>query len=130
MANSAIDIAYDICPAGWRMPTGGKSPAQGGDPDGGEAIILSEYYKNNVLIQPSINDLRLALHLPLPGYYSYRSSLTRGSANVMGYWHTTTLSSDGRYSDGFTATKEKLNYNNNSGSFDTGTGNSVRCIAK
>ncbi len=130
VANSAIDIAYDICPAGWRMPTGGKSPAQGGDPDGGEAIILSEYYKNNVLIQPSINDLRLALHLPLPGYYSYRSSLTRGSANVIGYWHTTTLSSDGRYSDGFTATKEKLNYNNDRGSFDTGAGNSVRCIAK
>lgn len=58
---TAIDAEYDICPAGWRMPTGGTYDATD-RPDGGEYQNLYDKYND-------YTDFRTAFRLPLSGYY-------------------------------------------------------------
>ena len=68
----------DICPKGWRMPTGGSN---------GEYQALYAAYSSDA------TNFRDALSIPLSGYYSDGSARYQGSSG--GFWSST------RYSDYF-----------------------------
>ena len=98
------DAMYDICPAGWRMPTGGN---------GGEYQTVVSMY----------NDAIDVLHLPLSGRYYDGAS---GRIGEDGYFWSST-NRDGRR-------MYYLNRAGNSlspmGSYRRDRGYSMRCVAK
>ena len=123
--NTAIDAEYDICPSGWRMPTGTdwdwddwEAPA---DPINDEYVILyrSDAYRG---ISGGETILRKALRFPLAGYfengsarmqndqaaYIWSSSYTRNGEMMIFQWDL------------------EMWFN----SYKRNQGNSVRCIAK
>jgi uncharacterized protein (TIGR02145 family) len=75
--NSTGNTTYNICPKGWRMPTGGND---------GEYKNLYDAYNNDY------NAFRTALSAPLSGRYTgYDSDANRGS---IGYFWTGTQDTD------------------------------------
>ena len=70
---TAIDTEYDICPSGWRMPTGDTYDATD-RPDGGEYQTLYGKYND-------YTDFRTALHFPLSGTFQDGSEHYQGSVN-------------------------------------------------
>ena len=104
-ADDAYDDAeYDICPANWRMPTGGN---------GGEYQTVNNLY----------DDLINTLHLPLSGRFYGGSS---GQIDQNGYfWSSTNRDGMRMY---------YLNRNNQTisatGSYRRDRGYSMRCVAK
>ena len=60
--NTAIDAAEDICPSGWRLPTGGPISTSGNNNGGGEFQNLYNKYNNAKTFQE-------ALSTPLSGYF-------------------------------------------------------------
>ncbi len=108
--SSSGNATEDICPKGWRLPTGGTS---------GEYKSLLSAYSSNV------TSLRNALSIALSGYYSTGSksdldtaanfaTSTRYNNSVMNYTKYTT--SDGLVLDETSGTRN--------------TGNSIRCLKK
>ncbi|MBR5647801.1 hypothetical protein IKW73_02600 [Candidatus Saccharibacteria bacterium] len=83
--DTAFDIDYDICPAGWRLPSGGN---------GGEYEILYNTYYDANESNPS-HPFRKALHLPISGYVSYIGPVSQGS--YVSYWTATNPGNDGYY---------------------------------
>ena len=71
----------DICPAGWRMPTGGSSS---------EYQVLYAAYSSNA------TNFRNALSTPLSGYFDYGSAGSQGS---YGYFWSSTRSNDSNMYD-------------------------------
>jgi uncharacterized repeat protein (TIGR02543 family) len=67
--STLIDAKEDICPSNWRMPTGG--------PDGEYLMVASAYAgdSNN----GKGDALKIALSLPLPGYYMEYGALSKDS---------------------------------------------------
>ncbi len=65
--NTAVDSEYDVCPAGWRLPT-----SDGNDADSNEIKALYDIYGD-------YTGFRKALHLPLPNYSMY------GYVDYIGY---------------------------------------------
>ncbi len=63
--DSLLDLENDICPAGWRLPTGG------GFGTGSEFIGLVNAYPGIDINTTYYERLREALHIPLSGYYGY-----------------------------------------------------------
>ncbi len=122
--NTAIDV-YDICPSGWRMPTGAEKTegADSGYPDGGEYKDLYDLFSSNNGVESQNTSFRKVLRLPLPstvqyGFYDIGQYGTYWSATMNGTEHAMTL----------------YLYKSN---IDPGHGNtrrnrldSVRCIAK
>ncbi len=78
--DTIIDASQDICPANWRIPTGG---------DTGEYLILKQKYGNNAT---EANSLQYNLSMPLSGYYVGNSA---SGQNSFGYWWSST------YLDGY-----------------------------
>ena len=76
---STGDATEDICPKGWRMPTGGTS---------GEYQAL--YNNSNYNIYANY---RSALHLPLSGYYYCGTAYEQGARG--GFWASTRYSNYG-----------------------------------
>ena len=110
--DTLIDAVYDLCPANWRMPTGGSS---------GEYQTLYQY--------PSVNNYsayRNTLQLPMSGFYASNSIVMDGA--IANYWSSSFEASARqvnvlnihRYSSSVSAT----------GSNGRNTGYSIRCIAK
>jgi hypothetical protein len=72
-----IDVPQDICPASWRMPTGGST---------GEYYALAQKYGN---LATKTNSLQYNLSTPLSGYYINSSPDNR---NLLGYLWSSTYS--------------------------------------
>ncbi len=81
-ANSAIDTIYDICPANWRLPTGGEVYAD--IPDSGEVTkLLNEY--------PDVGELISVLHLSYNGAVDPdQARAVPGSQGLIGFYWTST----------------------------------------
>ncbi len=102
------NASYDICPAGWRMPTGGSS---------GEYRALYTAYSSNA------TNFRNALSTPLSGRYYNSSVDSQGSYGR--FWSSTYSSDSYMYYLGVDSSNVYLqdaNYRTN--------GYSVRCVAK
>ena len=98
------DAEYDICPAGWRMPTGGS---------GGEYQVLSD------LLGSDFIDV---MHLPLSGrFYSGAS----GSIDQDGYFWSSTYR-DGMRMYYLSRSNQTIN---TTGSYRCDRGYSMRCVA-
>ena len=69
--DTIIDAPQDICPANWRMPTGGNT---------GEYFTLAQKYGSDAA---NTNSLQYSLSTPLSGYYFGSSASNQGSS---GYW--------------------------------------------
>ena len=74
------DAQYDICPAGWRMPTGGSS---------GEYEALYTAYNSDA------TNFKTALSTPLSGYFYVGSAYLQGSRGY--FWSSTYNSSSFMY---------------------------------
>jgi len=121
-ANTAIDAEYDICPSGWRMPTGYSYNATV-RPDGGEYEALYSAYPfisggNSQYIR-----VRKALRLPLSGDFYNGTARWQGSLGF--FWSSTYDASGSMY--GLTAYTSIINREIDVGRNYAG---SVRCINK
>ena len=76
--DTIIDAPEDICPANWRMPTGG---------DTGEYLALAQKYTNTAT---ETNSLQYNLSTPLSGYCNSSSAKNQGGG---GYFWSSTYSS-------------------------------------
>ena len=81
--DTAIDASQDICPANWRMPTGGTA---------GEYSILAQEYGSTAT---ETNSLQYNLSTPLSGTYTYNSTGSQGSGGV--WWSSTYIGPGGVY---------------------------------
>ena len=75
-----IDSTEDICPAGWRMPTGGNT---------GEYYALAQKY---TITATDTNSLQYNLSTPLSGFYFGSSASAQGSH---GNWWSSTYGDSG-----------------------------------
>ena len=98
----------DICPKGWRMPTGGP---------GGEYQALYTAYSSSYV------NVQTALRTPLSGGYASGSASNQGSYGS--FWSATRVSSAGMY--GLSVSASKVNPQT---SCDRSVGYSVRCVLK
>ena len=74
--DTLIDAPQDICPANWRMPTGG---------DSGEYYTLAQKYGGDAT---NTNSLQYNLSTPLSGYYITNVAVNQGR---YGYWWSSTF---------------------------------------
>ena len=74
--DTIIDAPQDICPANWRMPTGGRT---------GEYSTLALKYTNTAT---ETNSLQYNLSTPLSGYYYGNAASVQGS---YGFWWSSTI---------------------------------------
>ncbi len=79
--NTDIDASQDLCPANWRMPTGGSN---------GEYYKLFNKY-STTQDATSTASLQYNLSTPLSGLYISSSALNQGSG---GYWWSSTYYND------------------------------------
>ena len=86
---SAIDAVYDVCPAGWRMPTGGKTEIDGGQKDGGEYQILYNNYMFDGGMVNRYSKFRKDMRIPLSGQFINGALETNSSY----FWSSTHYSS-------------------------------------
>lgn len=75
-SSNSNNASYDICPAGWRLPTGGSS---------GEFKALYSQYNSNALMRASIENSGAAF--ALAGYFSDAAPADQGSYGI--YWSST-----------------------------------------
>ena len=106
--NSLIDVAEDICPKNWRMPTSTEN---------GEYQALYSAYSSNY------TNFRRALSTPLSGYYTSGSARDQGTYGRFwsSTWYNTNIMRDlGMNTSGV----DPSSY------YGRGYGFSVRCLAK
>ncbi len=72
-SSNSSDASYDICPAGWRLPTGGSS---------GEFQTLYTQYNSNALMRAPIASAGAAF--ALAGYFYHSTPANQGSYGF--YW--------------------------------------------
>ncbi len=77
--DTIIDAPQDICPANWRMPTGG---------DTGEYFKLAQRYGSDTT---NTNSLQYNLSTPLSGGYYYYSNAASGQGSNGFWWSSTQL---------------------------------------
>ena len=106
------DAVYDICPAGWRLPTGGNS---------GEFLALYSQYNTNALLRASIANGGASFALA----GNFEGSNPKNNDEYGFYWSSTTYSSSYKYYLYFDKSSVNPVYSNMAGS-----GYSIRCIAK
>ena len=110
--SSSIDAEYDICPAGWRLPTGSES---------GEFRTLYNAYHSYNQIHGSIFDGGLAF--PLSGAFSDDVPYNIDVAGM--YWSSTADPLSAGYMDDFYVSESVTTTNNSSMRRD---GHAIRCI--
>lgn len=126
--NSAIDAEFDICPKGWRLPTGGPISSVGTNAGGGEWQLAYDAYETEGDSDAQYFAFRRAHQLPLGGYYSWGGAYQSGVS--LSVWSSTFYDSNYAYyltmfsndSEGNVTRLQNANYR-------TG-GRSVRCVAK
>ena len=113
VANTYIDAPYDVCPANWRMPTGGPN---------GEYYVLYNKYNTTVDATNSAS-LQYNLSTPLSGIFSFDDPVY--SQDILGaYWSSTYFNEYSIYGLSVAA----LNvYPDNSADYRFG-GQTVRCL--
>lgn len=112
--NTDIDASQDICPAGWRMPTGGAS---------GEYLALYNKY-SSAMNATDTASLQYNLSTPLSGGFYGNSAYSHGN---MGFWWSSS------YADGTWMYKLDVNTGAYSGVYPESQGArnagfSVRCL--
>jgi uncharacterized protein (TIGR02145 family) len=125
--STAIDAEYDICPSGWRMPTGSNYDATD-RPDGGEYQSLAYAMTGATTTfggEPAYSNYRIALRLPLSGDTADTSVVAQGS---FGFFWSSTI--DGNGSMYFLNANSIGGIAPQSNSFSRYGGQSVRCINK
>ena len=108
--DTIIDADQDICPANWRMPTGG---------DTGEYFKLAQKYGSDAT---SNNSLQYNLSTPLSGNYYSSSANSQGS---FGIWWSSTY---GYTSDTMCTLNVEPTYVILNVSYPRSFGQSVRCL--
>ena len=96
--NTAIDVEYDICPIGWRMPTGGSNDSQSTyytDFDGGEYQTLRSAYPANNGGDKYYVGFRKVFHLPLSGHAVGNDPREQGYSGF--FWSATNKSNAAMY---------------------------------
>ncbi|MBP5512579.1 hypothetical protein J6X73_00185, partial [Candidatus Saccharibacteria bacterium] len=83
--NTAIDATEDICPSGWRLPTGGVISTSGNNNGGGEFQNLYNQYNN-------ARNFQEALSTPLSGHFYYGTARHQG--NNGNFWSSTVSYND------------------------------------
>ena len=109
---NSSNASYDICPAGWRLPTGGSS---------GEFQSLYTHYNSNALMRAPIANSGAAF--ALSGGFGGGSPLNQGTAG--GYWASTRSNDTGMYSLYLNASNVGA-----ANPFSRNNGNAIRCILK
>ena len=111
-SNNSSNASYDICPAGWRLPTGGSS---------GEFQALYAEYNSNALMRASIENSGAAF--ALAGYFYNAAPANQGSYGY--YWSST------RYDDAYMYSLVPNTSNVYPAfSYGRGRGHAIRCVAK
>ena len=105
---AAGPVNQDICPKGWRMPSGGP---------GGEYQVIYDAYGNNY------TNFRTALHLPLSGHYYSAQVYGQGSN---GHWWSSTFYNGNNMYNPYSGTSGIDPQNANTRYY----GFSMRCVAK
>ena len=105
-STSTGDATEDLCPAGWRMPTGGSA---------GEYQALYTAYNSDATI------FRNALSTPLPGIFFKGSAIDQGTGGF--FWSSTRYSDYGMYILVVVSSNVDPAYNSGRGS-----GYSMRCL--
>jgi hypothetical protein len=106
--DTIIDAPQDICPANWRMPTGGNT---------GEYFKLAQKYGSDA---SNTNSLQYNLSTPLSGFYSGSSAYDQGSDGC--WWSSSYSNSLDMYSLGVSPT------NVYPGNYSRYNGRSMRCL--
>ena len=83
-SSNSNNASYDICPAGWRLPTGGSS---------GEFKALYAEYNSNALMRASIENSGAAF--ALAGFFANAAPARQGSYGF--YWSSTRSSDTNMY---------------------------------
>ena len=111
--SSLQDIKEDICPSGWRLPTGSTN---------GEYNALYHQYND------SSSDFVIALSTPLSGYvgYSKGEELANYQGSMGTFWTSTSITSNSRYPAGVTINTNLVDPGTTGNLVDQGQ--SVRCI--
>ncbi|MBQ6487158.1 hypothetical protein IJI89_01870 [Candidatus Saccharibacteria bacterium] len=110
--NNSNDSEYDICPAGWRLPTGGSS---------GEFQALYAQYNSSALMRASVENGGAAF--ALAGFFWGMAPDSLGSIGF--YWSSTVYNNTNMYYQSID-TSDVNPANNNYRSF----GLSIRCVLK
>lgn len=109
---NSSNASYDICPAGWRLPTGGSS---------GEFQSLYAHYNSNALMRAPIANSGAAF--ALSGGFGGGSPLNQGTAGA--YWTSTRSNDTGMYSLYLNASNVGA-----ANPFSRNNGNAIRCVVK
>ena len=112
-ATNSSTATNDICPAGWRLPTGGSA---------GEFANLYSYYNSAALMRASIANSGAAF--ALPGYFTSSTANYQGSRGY--YWSSTRTSNS---SNAYSLLVQSSSVFHNSSS-TRNSGRSIRCILK
>ncbi len=122
---SSSDASEDICPAGWRLPTGGYDG--NGEYEVIAAAIATEGqygYTGEGYVA-----IRNALHLPLSGILSYQEDSDQGNYGL--FWSSTHSNNSNSGMHYLYATLNSINpWSYHGSGKDIYEGASVRCIAK
>ena len=113
--DTIIDAPQDICPANWRMPTGGPT---------GEYLTLAQKYGSTAT---ETNSLQYNLSTPLSGYYTGRGASGQGGEHGYGYYWSSTYR-DYYYMDYLDVSSATVNLFGSYGRTDRYFGRSMRCL--
>lgn len=111
-STNTVNAEQDICPAGWRLPTGSNN---------GEYATLTTYYSTAATLRASIANSGAAFSLA--GYFN-RSGSASGQDEVGRYWTST------RYNDTHMWIQGLDTSSIGTGGNDRAVGRSARCILK
>ncbi|MBR2830993.1 hypothetical protein IKE83_01390 [Candidatus Saccharibacteria bacterium] len=115
-----IDAKEDICPAGWRMPTGGDS----GEYQNLCTVAWGQSCTFGMDMSYSdAKSIQSVLHAPLSG--NFYGSSTNNQGNSGNFWSSTYYNSSSMYGLGVSNSKSWAQNNN-----DRNCGYSVRCVLK
>ena len=111
-STNAVNAEQDICPAGWRLPTGSNN---------GEYATLTTYYSTAATLRASIANSGAAFSLA--GYFGNSGSAS-GQGEIGRYWTSTRHNDTNMWAQGLDTSSIDMGGNNRA------VGRSARCILK
>ncbi len=119
---SATDVDQDICPSGWRLPTGGAISSTGTTTGGGEYQSLIDAYPTISSGEDQYTRFRKATLMPLSGLYQSGTAQYQGE---IGGSRSSTYAQTHAVHGLYLSTTEVQ-----SNTHDRSFGSPIRCIAK